>query len=148
MLYHRKQDHIYLLLNGIFNIKGFLKMEFKFNPAQINYLMDLDPDEGPEIVNTLVNSFLTQTPTHFIAVQQGIESKDENTISRIFHNLKSSSGNIGLVSFSKLAGETENLIIQNSGKVDYSLIEKNLVELKSHFDLAIKELTPYLTGKS
>lgn len=123
-------------------------MEFKFNPDQINYLLDLDPDEGPEIVNTLVNSFLTQTPTHFITVQKGIESRDENTISRIFHNLKSSSGNIGLVSFSKLAGETENLILQNSGKVDYSLIEKNLVELKSHFDLSIKELTPYLTGKS
>lgn len=106
---------------------------FLFNEEQISYLRDLDPEEGPEIVSTLIKSFINQTPTHFETIKSAIQSKDEKKISLLCHNLKSSSGNLGVMSFSKIAGQVEGYILQNTGNVDFQWIANHLTELESQY---------------
>lgn len=108
----------------------FRKVEFA--EKKINYLLQLDPEDGRVLVNNLIQSFLLNTPKNIDLMIQALSEKDYEKIFDISHKMKSSAGNLGVNSVMHICEEIQNI----AAKYETSEVEKLdslLSELKFHF---------------
>ena len=67
-------------------------------------------EEGePDILEELIELFLTDVPPQLVALQAAVEAGDAHAIERIAHTLKGSCGNMGAKRMEAICAELEEL---------------------------------------
>ncbi|XZO00664.1 MAG: response regulator [Microcoleus sp.] len=72
-------------------------------------LSELDDDDDPNFLADLINIYLLDAPRHLEAMKEAIFSGDADSLKLASHTLKSSSSNLGAVSFSEVCKELESI---------------------------------------
>jgi HPt (histidine-containing phosphotransfer) domain-containing protein len=72
--------------------------------------LDDGPVEGePDLVTELIDLYLGEVPQLIDSIRKGLEKNDWKSARRAAHTLRGSSGNIGVLQLSSLAGKLERL---------------------------------------
>ena len=71
-------------------------------------LKSLSETTGRDILGKSARFFLRQTPEDVAALRQAVSQADLETLGTLAHSLKSSSANLGAMSFSKLCNQIED----------------------------------------
>lgn len=77
------------------------------NPTKLDELRQLD-DGISEVLNKIIDMFLTAGPAHLMKMKEGLALKDLKILLHEAHNLKSSSANLGAERISWLAQMIED----------------------------------------
>jgi len=99
------------------------------DPAVLLDLSQLDSNSGPTMIEELGGLFLEMVPEKLKAMHAAFDRKDSAAISRIAHQLVSSSGNLGARELSKLCESLEDLAADASGEKGYVLFLKIEAEI-------------------
>ncbi|MBE9185607.1 response regulator [Microcoleus sp. LEGE 07076] len=70
-------------------------------------LRELDDDEDPDFLGELIKIYLLDAPQHLETIKEAIFFGDADSLKLASHTLKSSSANLGAVSFSEVCKELE-----------------------------------------
>ncbi len=116
---------------------------FDFSTDKIEDLLSIDPDEGKELVEKLIANYLTEAPKTIAAFKDASTKDDLDNISFRAHKMKSTSGNIGLVSVSKIAAELDEATDLPLGDPTRKKIKDLIEEFGHHFNLSQEVLKPY-----
>jgi len=81
----------------------------QLDPAAIENLRAINPDDGGEFLRELVDIFLADTPQHLGAIESAIAAGDAPTLTRAAHSIKGSAGNFGANHLAALARDIEAL---------------------------------------
>lgn len=72
--------------------------------------LDDDPMEGePDLVTELIDLYLGEVPQLIDSIRKGLQNNDWKSARRAAHTLRGSSGNLGVLQLSYLAGKLERL---------------------------------------
>ena len=72
-------------------------------------LRELQEEGEPNVLNGLIELFLTDVPPQLVALKEAVEAGDAHTVERIAHTLKGSCGNMGAVRMEALCTELEEM---------------------------------------
>ena len=72
-------------------------------------LRELQEEGEPDILNELIELFLTDVPPQLVALREAVESGDAHSVERIAHTLKGSSANMGAVKMEAICAELEEI---------------------------------------
>jgi two-component system, sensor histidine kinase and response regulator len=72
-------------------------------------LRELQEEGEPDILEELIELFLTDVPPQLGALREAVQSGDARSVERIAHALKGSSGNMGAVGMEALCAELEEM---------------------------------------
>ncbi len=72
-------------------------------------LRELQEEGEPDILNELIEMFLTDVPPQLVGLQEAMEAGDAQSVERIAHTLKGSCGNMGAVKMVALCSELEEI---------------------------------------
>ena len=72
-------------------------------------LRELQEEGEPDILNGLIELFLTNVPPQLVALREAVEGGDAHSVERIAHTLKGSCGNMGAVRMQALFAELEEV---------------------------------------
>lgn len=81
--------------------------ELVLDAETFSALEELAGDDDPDLVSDLIQLFVDDATERVGAIQQSKASKDYETIGRAAHALKSSSANLGALSFSRACAALE-----------------------------------------
>lgn len=73
------------------------------NPAAIQALRDLNPEDGMEFLRELITIYLEDTPKRLAELEAALARQDATTAIRAAHTIKGSSSNFGTTIFAQLA---------------------------------------------
>lgn len=76
-------------------------------------LRAVEADTGEPLVSVLADMFMKDTPRILREMRSALIAKDLQTVGRLAHGLKSTSGNLGMVGFMKACGDLDAGIKQN-----------------------------------
>jgi HPt (histidine-containing phosphotransfer) domain-containing protein len=93
-----------------------MSANLELNRSYLNELYDDDTIYMSE----MFSSFLKNIDTHFIKLNQSVESKDREKIKELSHRMKPMYGMVGLTKLSEIAKSLEELSLTKS---DFCLIE-------------------------
>lgn len=72
--------------------------------------LDDDPIDGePDLVTELIDLYLGEVPQLIDSIRKGLQNNDWKSARRAAHTLRGSSGNLGVLQLSYLAGKLERL---------------------------------------
>jgi PAS domain S-box-containing protein len=80
----------------------------------LDKLRGLQPNGAPDIVTSIINIYLANSPVLLGEVQQAMEAGDVETLRRASHTLKSSSANVGALPLSEMCRNLEAMARSNS----------------------------------
>ncbi|MDA8156510.1 MAG: Hpt domain-containing protein [Actinomycetota bacterium] len=100
-------------------------MEKFFDESAIDRLTALG---GDKLVREIMDYFFSQVPQKIDSARAAVH--DLKTVERAAHSIKSSAGNLGAIHLQKLAGDIEQMAVQNLGQPVPTLIE----EMQDAFD--------------
>lgn len=109
-------------------------MSLMIDNAVIAGLKELERENSPGLLRDLVNLFGRRTPELIGEIEAGLTAKDSARISRAGHSLKSSCGNLGAMTMSRLGAELE------AGARDFERSAASLRELKAEYEIVLREL--------
>jgi two-component system, sensor histidine kinase and response regulator len=72
-------------------------------------LRELQEEGEPDILNELIELFLTDVPPQLAALREAVEAGDAHSVERIAHTLKGSCGNMGAVRMEAICAELEEI---------------------------------------
>jgi two-component system, sensor histidine kinase and response regulator len=72
-------------------------------------LRELQDEGEPDILNELIELFLTDVPPQLAALREAVEAGDAHSVERIAHTLKGSCGNMGAVRMEAICAELEEI---------------------------------------
>lgn len=79
------------------------------NPRALDHIRALNNGLSPSLLRRVLQSYLDETPRHLAALQGAIAAAQPDTLRRVAHSLKSSSGNVGAESLARMCKEMEQL---------------------------------------
>ncbi|MBP6864700.1 MAG: Hpt domain-containing protein [Candidatus Didemnitutus sp.] len=77
------------------------------NPAAIEALREVAPDDGGKFLTELVDIFLADTPPRLRELEQALAAGDANAMARAAHSIKGSAGNFGADRVARFAAAVE-----------------------------------------
>lgn len=87
-----------------------MNAETRLDPVAIAALAALNISGHPDLVATVATAFLKTLPEYLVVLRQNVLAPDLKTLSRICHDLKSSSASVGAVVLAALCIELEALV--------------------------------------
>jgi two-component system, sensor histidine kinase and response regulator len=72
-------------------------------------LRELQDEGEPDILNELIELFLTDVPPQLAALREAVEAGDAHSVERIAHTLKGSCGSMGAVRMEAICAELEEI---------------------------------------
>jgi HPt (histidine-containing phosphotransfer) domain-containing protein len=89
-------------------------------------------------INHIISIYVDDVPSNIVAMRDALQKQEFETIGRIAHSLKSSSGNLGAVQLANLSIGLEQLI--RNGSTEISVINAAIDEIEYCF----KQIQPRL----
>ena len=83
--------------------------EAPLNESVLEGLRELQAEGEPDILEELIELFLTDVPPELVALREAVESGDAHSVERIAHTLKGSGGNMGAVRMAAICAELEEI---------------------------------------
>jgi signal transduction histidine kinase/ligand-binding sensor domain-containing protein/DNA-binding response OmpR family regulator len=84
-----------------------------FDPVPLKQLRELEQAAGREIIATIVESFLTETPLRIEKMREAMETGDAKTLHALAHSLKGSGAQLGAVRFAALCRDVEGAALDS-----------------------------------
>lgn len=78
-----------------------------FDPKYVNDLKMLEQMSGKKIIPDLIKMYEKTAQEFLVQVETCIKNDNYTELQRVFHSMKSSSGNLGLVAMQKICAEGE-----------------------------------------
>ena len=75
----------------------------------LHSLRELDDDDDPDFLGELIGIYLSDAPQHLETMKEAISLGDADSLKLASHTLKSSSANLGALSFSEVCKELEQM---------------------------------------
>ncbi|MCY7383438.1 MAG: response regulator [Microcoleus sp. CAN_BIN18] len=102
-------------------------------------LRELDDEEDPDFLGELIQIYLLDAPQHLAAMKEAIFLGDPDSLKLASHTLKSSSANLGAVSFSEVCKELEymgRVAVESGGDqvFDASMARDRLLEAQAEWE--------------
>ncbi|MBE9092815.1 response regulator [Tychonema sp. LEGE 07203] len=102
-------------------------------------LRELDDDEDPDFLGELIKIYLLDAPQHLETIKEAIFFGDADSLKLASHTLKSSSANLGAVSFSEVCKELEymgRVAVESGGEqvFDARRARDRLLEAESEWE--------------
>jgi signal transduction histidine kinase/DNA-binding response OmpR family regulator len=72
-------------------------------------LSELQEEGEPDILNELIELFLTDVPPQLVALREAVDAGDAHSVERIAHTLKGSSGNMGAMGMAALCAVLQDV---------------------------------------
>jgi HPt (histidine-containing phosphotransfer) domain-containing protein len=72
-------------------------------------LRELQEEGEPDILEEIVELFLTDVPPQLVALREAVEASDAHSVERIAHTLKGSCGNLGAVRMAAICSELQDV---------------------------------------
>jgi two-component system sensor histidine kinase/response regulator len=79
----------------------------RFDRSVIDQLRLLQTEGAPDVISTLIELYLQESPQLIQQMSNAIANSDRETLYRAAHTLKSSSGNVGARNLAELCGQLE-----------------------------------------
>ncbi|VXD15284.1 response regulator [Planktothrix paucivesiculata] len=98
--------HSNLSSESLANSNGNIPESSAIDPQVLENLREYDDEDDP-FVNTLIQDYLADTPQKIAQIQTAIKTQDIQGLKEASHTLKSSSAQLGALSFSELCKELE-----------------------------------------
>ncbi|MEG4588180.1 response regulator [Microcoleus sp. MOSTC5] len=105
----------------------------------LHNLRELDDEEDPDFLGELIKIYLLDAPQHLETIKEAIFLGDADSLKIASHTLKSSSANLGAVSFSEVCKELEymgRLAVESGGEqvFDVSTARDRLLEAQVEWE--------------
>jgi HPt (histidine-containing phosphotransfer) domain-containing protein len=113
------------------------------DPAAIEGLRALDPDNGGAFLIEIIGIFLEDTPQRIVELEHSLAAGDATKFARAAHSMKGSSSNLGALALRAVAEDLE----QKVRKQGLDGVAPLLAQLKVEFERARVELTKLLPAK-
>ena len=102
-------------------------------------LRELDDEEDPDFLGELIQIYLLDAPQHLAAMKEAIFLGDADSLKLASHTLKSSSANLGAVSFSEVCRELEymgRIAVESGGEhvFDASVARDRLLQAQAEWE--------------
>lgn len=102
-------------------------------------LRELDDEEDPDFLGELIKIYLLDAPQHLETIKEAIFLGDADSLKLASHTLKSSSANLGAVSFSEVCKELEymgRVAVESGGEqvFDASTARDRLLEAQAEWE--------------
>ncbi|MBD1813360.1 response regulator [Microcoleus vaginatus DQ-U2] len=102
-------------------------------------LRELDDDEDPDFLGEIIKIYLEDAPQHLETIKEAIFLGDADSLKLASHTLKSSSANLGAVSFSAVCKELEymgRVAVESGGEqvFDVSTARDRLLEAQAEWE--------------
>ncbi|MCL1112796.1 ATP-binding protein [Shewanella basaltis] len=108
-----------------------------FIEGPLNDIMQISPDDSSELVKTIIDIYIHNTPKLIIDITQGLANQNAEIVFKAAHSLKSSSANLGADKMQTIASQIE-LLARNSQLTEATQLA---ALLESVFELTIEALT-------
>ncbi len=87
---------------------GEASAESPLDPVTLNSLRNLGERRGQDVLGTVVQMYLDQTPNLLAVLQDAVARGDANDVHHVAHSLKSNAGNVGALTLVTLCQALEN----------------------------------------
>jgi HPt (histidine-containing phosphotransfer) domain-containing protein len=99
------------------------------DPAALDNLRMINPDDGGEFLRELIDIFLADTPNRIAEIEQALAAGHSGNLARAAHSIKGSAGNFGATQLTALARDLEA-----QGKAgDFASARAGLPALRAEF---------------
>lgn len=91
----------------------------------LHSLRELDDEEDPDFLGDLIKIYLSDAPQHLATMKEAIFMGDANSLKLASHTLKSSSANLGALSFSEVCKELESMsreVVESGGELVFDAV--------------------------
>jgi HPt (histidine-containing phosphotransfer) domain-containing protein len=78
------------------------------DPAAIESLRAISPDDNGEFLHELIDIYLTDTPQRIAEIEQSLAAENAGDLTRAAHSIKGSSSNFGAMELAAIASEIEH----------------------------------------
>ena len=100
------------------------------DPAAIESLRAISPDDSGEFLHELIDIYLTDTPLRITEIEESLAAGNAVDLSRAAHSIKGSSSNFGAAELAAIACE-----IEHKGKAGaFAEVQARLPTLKEAFN--------------
>jgi HPt (histidine-containing phosphotransfer) domain-containing protein len=82
----------------------------RLDPVAIGTLAALNMRGQPDLVATVATAFLKAVPGYLVTLRENVGSPNVKILSRVSHDLKSSSASLGAVALASLCGGLEKVV--------------------------------------
>ena len=72
-------------------------------------LRELQEEGEPDLLNELIEQFLTNVPPQLVVLREAVEAGDAHSVERIAHTLKGSSANMGAKRIGAICAKLEKM---------------------------------------
>jgi len=76
----------------------------------LNAFEELQADDGSDLIVELIDLYLADAPQRIIAIREALAASEWVTLKRAAHNLKGSSGNLGVRLVAEICEKLEHLV--------------------------------------
>ena len=128
-------------------LRGAAAVDFSLQPGAnspidfhvLESLRELDDEEDPDFLGELIKIYLLDAPQHLETIKEAIFLGDADSLKLASHTLKSSSANLGAVSFSEVCKELEymgRVAVESGGEqvFDASVARDRLLEAQAEWE--------------
>jgi len=91
----------------------------------LHSLRELDDEEDPDFLGDLIKIYLSDAPQHLATMKEAIFLGDADSLKLASHTLKSSSANLGALSFSEVCKELESMsreVVESGGELVFDVV--------------------------
>jgi len=110
------------------------------DPAAIEALKAINPDDGGEFVREILQIFLEDTPARIGDLEEALRSGDNAKFVRAAHSIKGSASNVGAM----LLRESAERLEQHSRDVGIDDVDLLMQELRSRYQLTAEHISKQL----
>jgi CheY-like chemotaxis protein len=105
----------------------------------LHNLRELDDEEDPDFLGELIKIYLSDAPQHIATMKEAISLGDADSLKLASHTLKSSSANLGALSFSEVCKELESIsraAVESGGELifDTGMARQRLFEAEAEWE--------------
>lgn len=120
-------------------------IKYEFNQAQLDSLMSISEEDGPDLVRQLFDMFQETMPGAISKVTKAVEVKDWASLSAEAHRLKSTCGNLGIHSMSMIAKALEDAGRSQGANISAEDLNLLTILFNSQLTSAIEDLKKYIS---
>jgi two-component system sensor histidine kinase/response regulator len=93
-------------------------------------LYQLQGESEPDILDELIELFLDDVPLQLVALREGVEGRNADSVERVAHTLKGSCGNMGAIRMAKICEQLQEV----GASADLVKVPSLLDQLEAEFD--------------
>ncbi len=95
-----------------------------FDPKYMNDLKMLEQMSGKKIIPDLIKMYEKTAQDFLVQLDSLLKNENYSELQRLFHSMKSSSGNLGLVAMQKICADGEKACKDNSAGASHFFAEE------------------------